>query len=106
MAFEEEYALTESKLNPENRHRAHSQFLTFWISHGLLGITLFLIFFFSPFKRRKNKDVLFYGVICLLFVACIFQDLIETQAGISLFALFYSLVANVDDVNLEVQKKA
>ncbi len=103
--FENEYERSNSKLLVENRHRAHSQFLTFWISHGIIGFTLFMIFFFAPFVKRKQKDLLFYGVMFILFVACIFQDLIETQAGISLFALFYSIVANLDDANLEVQKE-
>jgi hypothetical protein len=104
--FERQYVRSETKLTIENQHRAHSQFLTFWISHGLIGIVLFLFFFLSVIKRRTQKDVFFWGVFFVLFIACLFQDLIETQAGISLFALFYSLMANVEDVNPEAQKAA
>ncbi|MBK8927724.1 MAG: O-antigen ligase family protein [Crocinitomicaceae bacterium] len=88
--FDEYYAETNSLLLPENRLRAHNQFLTAWIATGVVGFTCTLFFFLVPvFKFNRN----YFSMICLLsiFISFLSEDMLETQAGATIFALFYSL---------------
>ena len=92
-AFDDKYLSTNSLLLPENQHRSHNQFLTIWISHGLIGVFLLLAMILLPVLSRKEPDY-FLVIICLsLFVSCFFQDMIETQAGATIFGLFYAITA-------------
>lgn len=88
--FEKQYIQMNSRLAKEQQHRSHNQLLTLWISLGIVGLMLYLTVLLLPFFQ---KDVDFFAVIILvgLLIANLFQDLIETQAGVTIFALFYSL---------------
>lgn len=89
-AFKTAYREMDSKLDAENHHRSHNQFLTIWISHGLIGLILFLGMLVIPMFRKKiNYFTLI--VFCTLTVSCVFQDFLETQAGVTIFGLFYVL---------------
>jgi len=90
-AFSEEYNAIDSLLKAENRHRSHNQFLTIWVTLGVIGFLLFTVLFIIPFSELKQRDYFFWIVIIGLGISCFFQDLIETQAGVSIFALFYAL---------------
>jgi len=65
--------------------------LTIWVALGLIGFLAFLMLFIVPFFEIKQKD--FFMVLFLfgLFFSCLFQDFIETQAGVTIFGLFYGL---------------
>jgi O-antigen ligase len=91
MTFEKAYIEMNSQLSLENRHRSHNQFLTIWVALGLIGFLAFLMLFIVPFFEIKQKD--FFMVLFLfgLFFSCLFQDFIETQAGVTIFGLFYGL---------------
>ena len=91
LAFEKQYELEQSQLNIENRHRSHNQFLTNWITLGILGFVLSVFMLFYPFFSEKRSFPLIIVSISLIF-GFFTQDLIETQAGVTIFALFYSLV--------------
>lgn len=90
-AFESQYILDKSQLNIENRHRAHNQFLTSWISLGVIGLLMLIFILFSPLFDKNNSFSVLIVSISLIF-AFFTQDMIETQAGVTIFALFYSLV--------------
>jgi hypothetical protein len=91
LAFNAQYDLDNSLLNIDNRHRSHNQFLTTWISLGILGFLLLIFILFWPILDKNiNFSVLIIS-ISLIF-AFFTQDMIETQAGVTIFALFYSLV--------------
>jgi len=91
LAFENQYQIDDSKLNIEHRYRSHNQFLTNWISLGILGFGLSIFILFSPFFDKKRSFSLITVSVSLVF-SFFTQDLIETQAGVTIFALFYSLV--------------
>ncbi len=90
-AFELKYDSMNSKLTEENRHRSHNQFLTYWISHGLVGVFLLIAIILFPIVGSKKPDYFTSIVGIALFVSCFFQDMIETQAGATVFGLFYVL---------------
>ena len=89
-AFNEAYDQIDSQLIEENRHRSHNQFMTFWVSHGILGVLLFAGLLLAPVIKGK-ADYFSILIFLSLTVSCLFQDLLETQAGVTLFGLFYVL---------------
>jgi putative effector of murein hydrolase LrgA (UPF0299 family) len=90
LAFDEQYKLDHSKLNADNRHRAHNQILTLWLSIGLVGFLLIIYILFYPLFTKPITYPLLITTITLI-IGFLTQDLIESQAGVTLFALFYSL---------------
>jgi hypothetical protein len=91
MAFELQYELDESTLDLDNRHKSHNQFLTAWISLGLMGFVVLIFILFQPLLDGNiNFSVLIVSVS--LIFSFFTQDMIETQAGVTIFALFYSIV--------------
>ena len=103
--FDEEYDRNGSLLTEENRHRSHNQFLTIWISHGLLGLLMLTGMLFIPLFKRKKIDYFHMVVFLTLFVSCLFQDILETQAGVTIFGLFYGItVYKEDEGDLEIEK--
>lgn len=103
IGFQEQYTKDNSILEPKYRLRSHNQIITIWISLGILGLLLILYILFKPFF---TKNITFSTVIisiALLF-SFVTQDMIETQAGVTIFALFYSL-ANFLNTNNEPNVK-
>ena len=93
LAFNEQYTKNHSLLKIENQHRSHNQFLTIWISHGLIGfIALILLWLIPLFKYLKTCDYLLCVSLIALGFSFLWQDMLETQAGVTIFALFYSLM--------------
>ena len=88
-AFELQYHLDKSSLSEKNRRRAHNQFLTIWLTFGIGGLIYFLIYLFIPLKRSQHK---FYPIFFIIvFLSFFTEDTLETQAGVTFFALFNSL---------------
>lgn len=91
-ALQISYDERESKLIKERRLRAHQSYLTFWLAFGLVGIVSFLWlqgYFLIQTVKNKNKLALCFGLIAL--VTFLFEDTLETQAGITFFSFFYAL---------------
>ncbi len=90
-AFVQQYARNKTLLKKENQHRSHNQFLTIWISHGIIGLVLMIGLFIMPFIILKQPTYLTIIVLFSLFLSFLTQDVIETQAGVTIFGFFYSL---------------
>lgn len=104
--FDSAYAETDSLLSEENRHRSHNQFLTMLISLGLAGLLMFISMMLIPLIKRKSIDYLQLVVFITLFVSCLFQDLLETQAGVTLFGLFYGITVYKEDQSTKTSSKS
>lgn len=91
-AFNNEYENLNSLLVEENRHRTHNMFLTVFITFGIGGLLLFcwLIFNFLSFTI-KNQYLVGLFFILISIVSFIPEDSLETQTGVTFFALFYGL---------------
>ncbi len=90
--FDKRYEAHNSILLPENRKRAHNMYLTVWITFGIPGVVLFLSLIFNflvvNFKERQLLGLLFMVIAMSSFLT---EDTLETQTGVTFFALFYGL---------------
>jgi len=91
-AFDKQYETDHSKLNKENRLRAHNSYLTSWVSFGIAGILAFLamivLFIRANLRAKSYLAIMFMLVAAITFL---FEDTLETQTGVSFFAFFYGL---------------
>ena len=89
-AIYEDYS---SDLNPENRFRAHNQFLTFFVAFGLFGFLICMFAWFYPavsgFKERNYYFCIFFLIAT---VSMFSDDTLETSTGAVFVAYFYSLL--------------
>ena len=78
---------------PEHwRRRAHNQFLTFWITFGIIGLVIILLAFFIPVARRlRSSGYLGYIFLLISILSMLNEDTVETQAGASFIAFFYCI---------------
>ena len=91
-AFDAYYAKTSSTLEPQWRLRAHNEYLTLWISFGVLGLLWSLFTWWWPARKLGAwKQPLFLAWAIAFGVSCFTDDTIETQAGATFFALYYAL---------------
>ncbi len=93
-SFDSYYQKVNSKLIPEKRLRAHNQFLTSLISFGIVGFLIVIVSIFYPiliFGTKKKINLLFLIFFMISILSMLSEDTLETQAGATFFALFYSL---------------
>ncbi len=92
LAFNEQYDKDNSVLKTdEERKRAHNQYLTILIALGIPGLIVMLAMMFVPLANLKNSHALFFPVYWILFFSMFSEDTLETQAGVTMFAFFFSL---------------
>jgi hypothetical protein len=90
--FNHQYLNSDSQLETRNWNRAHNQFMTFWITFGLLGFIIFTCFWFWFLWRnimRNNLIGIGFGLIAI--ASFLSEDTIETQQGVTYIALFLGL---------------
>jgi hypothetical protein len=89
--FQTYYEKANTKLLPENRLRSHNQFISAWIALGIVGLIITVLLFVVPVFQKTKRDYFLGITLIALAVAFGFEDMLETQAGATIFALFYSL---------------
>ena len=92
IAFIEEYEINNSKLDIIYRKRAHNQYITFLACFGLIGFLIILFSIYYPILTLKQNPLLGITFIILISLSFITEDTLETQAGITLYAVFYCLI--------------
>jgi len=87
LAFDDAYRQRQSRLDPEDRHRAHNQFLTMGIAFGLFGMLYFVFSLAWPVMRHPRGRSGHYLIFFTIAVLSTFtEDTLETQAGVTFFA--------------------
>ncbi len=90
--YKRHYIETRSILEPDFRHRAHNQYLTFFICFGVFGALLCFIAVFLPIIiNRAHKNYYFMVFFCIALISMLNEDTIETMIGVIFFSFFYSL---------------
>lgn len=103
-AFKTQYEEIDSRLSEKWRLRSHNQYLSFAVAFGLAGLIWFLYTLWVPALhafRARNYLYLFFALAAA--ISMITEDTLETQAGVTFFALFSTLFLFVcpqkDDVD-------
>jgi len=90
--FSAYYKKTNSWLSNDWRLTCHNQYLYMAVAGGFLTLILFLVIFFFVLKISWNRTILpFKLFIGIILVAMLTEDMLTTQAGVSLVAFFLSL---------------
>ncbi|NLP20482.1 MAG: hypothetical protein GX378_06930, partial [Bacteroidales bacterium] len=73
-------------------HRAHNQFLTFYITFGIIGASFCMLAWFYPiftnFRSRSPYFILFFLIASFSMFA---DDMLETSSAVVFISFFYSL---------------
>jgi O-antigen ligase len=90
-AFQLQYEKMGSMLGKEFRWRTHNQFLSIFVTFGLLGLLWFLFALIFPGTRLRKFSDFFYLTFFIIFIlSMVTEDTLETQAGVTQFAFFTS----------------
>ena len=91
-AFDQQYKEDQSKLPQKYWLRAHNQYITFFLSFGLLGFLLVWCVVFYPVYQLKGFRNYFFTIFFLIsMLSFIHEDTLETHIGVTFFSYFYSL---------------
>ena len=86
------YIETNSPLDKDWYKRPHNQFLTITVALGILGLVIFLISFLYPIiSLKKQLHSLFWPYFLIVCLSFVLEDTLETQAGLSFYAFFFTL---------------
>lgn len=92
-AYMQAYDELQSPLYQEFRHKAHNQYLSITVGFGIVGLLLFLIVLLYPYLSSKQYRTYLYTIfLAILLISMLPEDTIETQAGVSWFAFFNTLL--------------
>jgi hypothetical protein len=87
-----QYERDKTSLDPAYRFLPHNQYLTLLISFGLIGFLIICCAIFIPVVMMKaNESFLFNMFFLVIMLSMLGEDTLETHAGVSFFAYFYSL---------------
>ena len=86
-----QYYTEHTGLSKPHWRRSHNQWITFAATFGIIGLAAILLCFLLPLIRNRpiHRWTQVF-LICMAVSAC-WEDMLENQAGITLFAFFYSL---------------
>ncbi|OIP00934.1 MAG: hypothetical protein AUJ98_06000 [Bacteroidetes bacterium CG2_30_33_31] len=86
--FADELIKEKSSLS-EDHLRAHNQFISIAIAFGIPGFLWFLFAIFYPFIKKHSYDFLFMIFFISYLSSMLWEDSLETQIGVTIFAFFY-----------------
>lgn len=86
-------AETQSPLANKNMH-THNQYFNFLLAFGLVGFGVIVFFFVRAIVLTHScRRILFTAFLCIVLISFISEDTLETLAGITFTALFFSLLS-------------
>lgn len=92
-AFADQYNVMNSPLDEVHRLRAHNQWMTVWITSGLSGFLVFVLAWFTLFRRSSHaRTMLFTAFFIIASLSFVTEDTLESQAGVSFFAFIGSVI--------------
>ena len=69
----------------------HSEYLSFLLKTGIIGLALFLYVLYFGFARAwKTRDVYFFGFMILVSIVCVSENILDLNKGIFFFSFFFS----------------
>lgn len=92
-AYKDMYDRLDSRLTEKYRKRSHNQYLNILVTFGILGFLIFIVSAVLPFLRIKHTNSFLYiGFCIILYASMLNEDTLDTQIGVTLYALFNALL--------------
>ena len=92
-AYRQQYIKMNTALDSQHQLRSHNQYLAIMVAFGITGLVYFLLAFFYPlFVYRRKIGFLFAAFFLISIISMISEDTLETQAGATFVAFFFSLL--------------
>lgn len=88
-AFQAAYDELHSALDTKHRLRAHSQYLTQWLTFGIVGLAVWLWVLYAAWRRGQWRFPLWSSFLLITALSCLTEDTLESQAGVTFVAFFY-----------------
>jgi hypothetical protein len=86
-ALKDEYR-KKKEVNPKKFKRTHNQYLTIAAALGAIGLLVFILLYLYPFAFYNGAYQYLYTISgVILFMSMLWEDTIETQAGVALFGV-------------------
>lgn len=99
-AFKRQYEKMQSQLDERWRLRSHNQYLSIAVAFGITGLLWFIFTLIYPLIRQsRSGDYLYVFFVIISILSMITEDTLETQAGITFFALFTCIFLFVNPQN-------
>lgn len=74
-----------------NHLNAHSQYLSFWLKSGMVGLFIYLATLVFGFKHAlKANDLLFFSFMILISTVSVAENLLDVDKGVMFYAFFFS----------------
>ena len=100
--FKKHYKSQNTTLKKSNQLLAHNQFITQAINLGALGTIIWLfILLYSFLKVEKEMFLFLVPYLILMLFAFISDDMLEVQAGVTIFSFFGTLMLFYNSKSLE-----
>ena len=106
-AFSEAYDALGSSLDQKHRLRAHNQYLTLWISAGILGLIALLFWLYQIFSAASWMPNARAALCIIVTLSFLTEDTLETTAGVvfvSFFAAFFADTLSPNTASLPQQE--
>jgi len=106
-AFSEAYDALGSSLDQKHRLRAHNQYLTLWISTGMLGLIALLFWLYQIFSAASWMPHARAALCIIVTLSFLTEDTLETTAGVvfvSFFAAFFADTLSPNTASLPQQE--
>lgn len=88
MAFNNAYKARSLDWNEKNKRRSHQQFITTGVALGVFGLCAFIFFLYQlKVKYTGSLKHLYNLSFLILITSFLWEDTLETQAGVSIFSL-------------------
>ena len=82
------------------------QYLSITVGFGIIGLVWFLVSLLYPYlSSKRNRTYLYTVFMVILLLSMLPEDTIETQAGVTWFAFFNSLLIFASEMGEETPKK-
>jgi hypothetical protein len=88
-----QYKEMGSKLKKKYIFHPHNQFVTITIMFGITGLLWFIYsLIYPPYTKQYFTDYFFLSFFIMIILSMLSDDTLDTQAGATLFAFFYSFL--------------
>lgn len=89
--FNRFFESNKTKIGEGYRYTTHNQYLTYFVSAGIIGFILFIIAVFYPLSVYIKRNYILSFAQLILLISFIAEDTLETQPGVTMYVFFIAL---------------